>query len=87
MSSAPLARAGKGLPSHEGSGLKFVQDVHIDVKARLPSHEGSGLKWLRPPVRPRVGKGLPSHEGSGLKSDIMMNEGVYRVSPRMRGVD
>ena len=33
-----------GLPSHEGSGLKFIMS-NMDLRSsRLPSREGSGLK-------------------------------------------
>ena len=37
-----------GLPSHEGSGLKFDDDdLDKAITIGLPSHEGSGLKWTR----------------------------------------
>ena len=32
------------LPSHEGSGLKYLGDSMLFHLQRLPSHEGSGLK-------------------------------------------
>ena len=32
------------LPSDEGSGLKYVQQMEAEPDHRLPSDEGSGLK-------------------------------------------
>ena len=34
------------LPSHEGSGLKYLMENGEHGDTRLPSHEGSGLKWM-----------------------------------------
>ena len=35
-----------GLPSHEGSGLKWEHALNDKIGASLPSHEGSGLKLV-----------------------------------------
>ena len=44
-----------GLPSHEGSGLKFGGRERGVFLPRLPSHEGSGLKSLENPrIKPIV---------------------------------
>jgi len=62
------SRNSAGLPSHKGSGLKYlILSMMIVTYWGLPSHEGSGLKYFSACCGKRVDS-LPSHEGSGLKS-------------------
>ena len=62
----PLPPPRPRLPSHEGSGLKYVRLHALVVFGGLPSREGSGLKY-RCVAKHGLTSCLPSHEGSGLK--------------------
>ena len=77
--------AANGLPSPEGSGLKYKVIYLIISKFRSPLTRG---EWIEIMIKPKSCAGhlrLPSPEGSGLKFDISGQIVIACRSPLTRG--